>query len=127
MDISDTNDPTAAYTSQLVQLTQSQYQYTASAQAHDTGFMPYKLLKIVNSNTAPVTLNISAALAKEVSTSMNIGLIAGDTYRIHDASGHDTRIVQISLPAGSTTMVNVQYELLQPIAFPFQISFAINY
>ncbi len=127
LEINDANDPATDYTSQLVQLTQSQYQYTATLAAHDKGMFSYKLVTIKNSNTAPVVVKFSSSVSRTLAESLNVTIVAGDTYRLHDVNRGDGRVVDVSVPANASIDVTVLYELVQGVSFQFPVSFAIAY
>ena len=125
--ISDLNNPSQQYTSQLVQYTQGQYGYSATFMPYTQGIYKYEFVSVDNQNSAPIYLKISAAVPQEVQTSLNISVSDGTTeYRVHDVNSSG-RIVEFEISTNTTTKFGVSYELTQSIAFPFNVSLSLEY
>jgi len=125
--LTDLNDPSQLYTSQLVQHTQSQYKYAATFMPHEKGIYTYKLISIKNENSAPISLKLSVVVPQEIGADLNISVNDVLTeYRVH-ATDRAGREVEFEVLAQSITELKVSYELVQSISFPFNISFALGY
>jgi hypothetical protein len=127
LSVSDLNDPSQLYTSQLVQNTQSQYKYHAAFLAREKGVYEYELVAVENPNSAPVYLKVSAVIPQDIQASLNITVQDENTkYQIHSAD-QTGRLVEFEIPAQTSVQLTINYELVQSISFPFNVSFALEY